>query len=152
MASTQATLQTLLDELQAAEEAGAEALGLWIATCDHPRLRGGLRVIRARDRAHARIARRRLGAPGIGQHRPASVGQSLHGLLAAPDVSNRSKLAILLSRFPAKVGDALPETIAALDDDETRAVLETIYDDDRASLRWLREMADEPLDGGPDVR
>jgi hypothetical protein len=35
------TLPALLDELQAAEEAGAEALGLWIASCDDRRLRGG---------------------------------------------------------------------------------------------------------------
>ena len=49
MATSQGALPALLDELQAAEEAGAEALGLWIAGCDDPRLRGGLRVIRARD-------------------------------------------------------------------------------------------------------
>jgi hypothetical protein len=32
MATSQGTLPALLDELQAAEEAGAEALGLWIAS------------------------------------------------------------------------------------------------------------------------
>jgi hypothetical protein len=138
------SLPALLDELQAAEEAGAEALGSWIATCDDGRLRGGLRVIRARDRAHARLARRRLAAIGGGtaQSAPRQV-QSLCGVLAAPDVSNRSKLAILLSRFPARADEALPDVVAGLDDDETRALLEVVHDDDRASLRWLREAGEE---------
>jgi hypothetical protein len=143
MATSQGTLPALLDELQAAEEAGAEALGVWIARCGDPRLRGGLRVIRARDLAHARLARRRLAALGgtSGHATPRQV-QNLCGVLTAPDVSNRSKLAILLSRFPARPDDRLPETVRALDDAETRALLETVHDDDRASLRWLREMGE----------
>src|SRR2546429_9554665 len=40
----------LLDAFQAAEWAGAEAIGRWIVACADVRLRGGLRVIRARDR------------------------------------------------------------------------------------------------------
>jgi hypothetical protein len=153
MAGSQVTLPALLDELQAAEEAGAEALGLWIASCDDRRLRGGLRVIRARDQAHARLARRRLAALGGGsmQSAPRQV-QSLCGVLAAPDVSNRSKLAILLSRFPARADDALPDVVAGLDDDETRALLEVVHDDDRVSLRWLREAGEErPEDTAADA-
>jgi len=151
MATSHASLQALLDELQAAEEAGAEALGLWLAGCDAPGLRGGLRVIRARDLAHARLARRRLAAlGGDGGHAAPRQVQSLRGVLAASDVSNRSKLAILLSRFPTRADDALPPAVASLDDDETRALLETMHDDDRASLRWLREAADAPEDAsGP---
>src|SRR5436190_4223017 len=144
MSGEKLRLPALLDELQAAEEAGAEALGSWIAMCDDHRLRGGLRVIRARDQAHARLARRRLTAIGGGtvQSAPRQV-QSLCGVLAAPDVSNRSKLAILLSRFPARADDALPDVVSGLDDDETRALLEVVHDDDRASLRWLREAGEE---------
>ena len=146
------TLQALLDELQAAEEAGAEALGLWLATCDDPALRGGLRVIRARDIAHARLARRRLEAIGAtpGQAAPRQL-QSLCGVLAASDVSNRSKLTILLSRFPARADDPVPDVVRQLDDDETRAMLESIHDDDRASLRWLRDVG-EVLAPGPAIR
>lgn len=147
MATSHASLLALLDELQAAEEAGAETLGLWIAGCDAPSLRGGLRVIRARDLAHARLARRRLAAlGGDGGHAAPLQVQSLRGVLAASDVSNRSKLAILLSRFPTRADDALPPAVASLDDDETRALLETMHDDDRASLRWLREAADAPAE------
>ena len=141
------SVQTLLHDLQAAEETGAEALGLWIATCEDRRLRGGLRVIRARDLAHARLARRRLSALGSGAMTvtPRQV-QSLRGVLGAHDVSSRSKLAILLSRFPTRADETLPESVAALEDDETRALLETVHDDDRVSLRWLREVHDEPPD------
>lgn len=147
MATSHGTLQALLDELQAAEEAGAEALGLWLAGCESPGLRGGLRVIRARDLAHARLARRRLAAlGGAGGRAPSHQVQSLRGVLAASDVSNRSKLAILLSRFPKRSDEALPHAVAALDDDETRALLETVHDDDRASLRWLREVAEDAAD------
>src|SRR5439155_1402347 len=46
----------LLDAFQAAEWAGAEAIGRWIVACADVRLRGGLRVIRARDRRHAALA------------------------------------------------------------------------------------------------
>ena len=143
MAASDGTLQALLDELQRAEEAGAEALGLWLVACDDPRLRGGLRVIRARDLAHARLARRRLAALGAdASHGTPRRAQSLWGVLAAPDVSNRSKLAILLARFPTRDDDPLPAVVTALEDDETRGLLETIHEDDRASLRWLREVAD----------
>lgn len=143
MPASRVSLPALLDELQAAEEAGAEALALWLATCDDSRLRGGLRVIRARDLAHARLARRRVTALGgaTGFAAPRQL-QSLCGVLAAPDVSNRSKLTILLSRFPARPDDPLPDVIRELEDDETRALLETIHADDRASLRWLREVGD----------
>src|SRR5207302_254456 len=54
----------LLDAFQAAERAGAEAVGRWIAACSDPRLRGGLRVIRARDARHAALAEARLRALG----------------------------------------------------------------------------------------
>src|SRR5262249_12079789 len=42
-------------------------------------------------------------------------------------------------RFPSRPDDPLPDSVRQLDDDETRALLETIHADDRASLRWLRE-------------
>ncbi|MFN8545407.1 MAG: ferritin-like domain-containing protein [Candidatus Binatia bacterium] len=146
MPSEPARVIALLDELQAAERAGAEALGKWVTCCREPALRGGLRVVYARDAAHAALAESRLrtlgGTPG------ARVGRtlaSLCGMLSAPEVSDRSKLAILLARFPEQVYDPFAELtrqIAA--DDETRALLETIGDDERASLRWLRETSDQP--------
>lgn len=138
----------LLDELQAAEHAGAEALGRWIACCRDPRLRGGLRVIQARDAAHARLAVGRLTAlGGRVAATPTRSLTSLCGVLAAHAVSDRSKLSILIARFPADPDDPLAALSAALESDpETRALLEAVRDDDRVSLGWLRGLAE----GGPE--
>lgn len=138
----------LLDELRAAEHAGADALGQWIACCRDARLRGGLRVIQARDAAHARLAAARLGAlGGRTVAAPTRSLTSLCGVLSAKAVSDRSKLSILIARFPADADDPFAGLASALDGDpETRALLEAVRDDDRVSLGWLRGLAD----GGPE--
>jgi hypothetical protein len=115
----------LLDAFQAAERAGAEAVGRWIAACRDPRLRGGLKVIRARDA------------------RPSRELAALCGVVADPGVSDRSKLAVLLGRLPGTAEEPLVELVREVEGDaETRALLETIVDDERASLRWLRRALD----------
>src|SRR6185503_20563105 len=83
----------LLDAFQAAERAGSEAVGRWIAACADPRLRGGLRVIRARDARHAALAEARLRE--LGSEPAAAVSRELAalcGVVADPGVSDRSKL------------------------------------------------------------
>ncbi len=130
----------LLDELQAAERTGAEALRQWIATCRDPALRGGLRVIAARDAGHAELVAARLRA--LGGTTAAQPGRNLTALcnlLAAADVSDRSKLAILLARFPTRGYDPFAPLVQRIeDDDETRALLEAIGDEERATVEWLR--------------
>ncbi len=140
MTSEGARLIDLLDEFQAAERAGAEALDAWCGVCEHPRLRGGLRVMRARDAHHAALTEARLLA--LGGRPTAQVGpglQALFGVLASPEVTDRSKLAILMARFPAQDDDPVAVLLAGTDEDdgETRALLETIAADDRASRTWL---------------
>jgi hypothetical protein len=151
MSSERARVITLLDELQAAERAGAEALGHWLAVCREPAVRGGLKVIRARDLSHAVLAEARLQA--LGGVPAAQVSRGLAALctvLAAPEVADRSKVAILLARFPAGVHDPFAEVIRRIEHDgETRALLETIGDDERASLGWLMEMRDAPHTAAP---
>jgi len=137
-------LVALLNELRTAEQAGAAALERWMATCRAPWLRGGLRVIRARDLDHAALAEARLvalgGVPGAPVPREL---ESLCGILSSPSVSDRSKLGILVARYPSHSGDPLREVVSTIvEDDETRALLETIGDDDRVSLGWLREAGD----------
>src|SRR2546427_12427707 len=88
---------SLLDEFQAAERAGAEAVEQWIAVCRAPRLRGGLKVVRTRDLGHAALAEGRLRA--LGGVPSAGVGRDLGALLAvlaSTDVSDHVKLAALL--------------------------------------------------------
>src|SRR2546428_4375320 len=97
LGSERARVIGLLDDFQAAERAGAEALGRWIVACADARLRGGLRVIRARDRPHAAPAEARLrslrGLPGP---RPSPELAADLGGGAHPGVSDRSQLAPLL--------------------------------------------------------
>jgi hypothetical protein len=147
MPATGVSPQALLDELQAAEAAGAEALARWCASCTDAGLRGGLRVIQARDAAHARLAQRRLAALGGVPHGTVSRElDQLCGVLAAPEVSSRSKLTILLARFPTPRAESPAPAARDPGDDETRALIATIRDDDRASVRWLHEIGERPPD------
>jgi len=114
----------------------------WVTVCRDPRLRGGLKVIRTRDRGHACLAEERLRA--LGGTPSARVGRQLASLLAmlgSNDVSDRTKLVALLDRFPGELDDPLAEVVRRIDhDDETRSLLATIADDERASVAWLRRM------------
>src|SRR5262249_4794740 len=115
----------LLDAFAAAERAGAEAIGRWIAACPDPRLRGGLRVVRARALQHAALAEERLrvlgGGPGARISRELA---GLCGVIAHPGISSRSKLAMLLARIPEHAPSPLATLLGRLDGDaETRALL-----------------------------
>ena len=139
-AAREADVIGLLDAFQAAERAGAAAVERWVAGCGDPRLRGGLRVIGARDRRHASLVEARLRA--LGGVPAAAISRELTalcGVVGDPGVSDRSKLAILLARVPPSVDAPLAEVVSRVGDDpETHALLETIGDDERVSLRWLR--------------
>ena len=134
----------LLDEFQAAERAGAEAVEGWVAVCRDARLRGGLKVIRRRDFGHASLAEGRLRA--LGGVPSARVGRELASvlaMLASPEVPDRAKLTALLARFPGQLEDPLADVVRHIEqDDETRSLLATIADDERTSLAWLRRMSD----------
>jgi hypothetical protein len=146
MPSERARLIELLDQMQAADAAGASALAQWLAGCADMRLRGGLRVVQARDACHASLAAARIAA--LGATPSATPSRNLTALLhvlAAPGVGDRSKLAILIARFPADSDDPFQPMLGAVAaDDETRALFETMADDDRLSLRWLRELGGAP--------
>lgn len=132
----------LLDAFQAAERAGADAMGRWLVACRDPRLRGGLRIIQARDLRHATLAEARLRALG-GQPsaRPSRELAALCEVVADPEISDRSKLAALLARSPAPGAAPLRDVVEGVESDaETRALLETIDDEERASLAWLHRM------------
>ena len=148
MSAEAAELISLLDALQAAERAGADALERWVASCRDPRLRGGLRVICARDRSHAALAEARLRALG-GVPTATANGELLAvcGIVGDPQVSDRTKLTVLLTRLAGGVeGTIAVVARTSRADAETHALLIAIGEDDRASLRWLRDINDT-LDG-----
>jgi hypothetical protein len=141
--TSRAHVIALLDTFQAAERAGVAAVERWIATCHDPRLRGGLRVIRTRDRRHAQLAEARMRALG-GAPSPA-VSRELAAVcevVGDPGVSDRSKIAILLARFPDGEGPLAPLVARVAGDAETRALVATIGHDEVVSLGWLRRMRD----------
>lgn len=142
MPSERARLIELLDQMQAADSAAALALAQWLSGCADARLRGGLRVVQARDACHATLATARILALGAS---PAAMPTrnltALLHVLAAPGVGDRSKLAILIARFPAQSDDPFVSMLGSVGaDEETQALLETMADDDRVSLRWLRDL------------
>ena len=144
LGSERARVIGLLDAFQAAERAGAEAVGRWIVACADARLRGGLRMIRARDRRHAALAEARPrslgGVPGA---QPSRELAALCGVVADPGVSDRSKLTLLIGHLPADENAPLGELVHRAEGDaETQALLQTIFDDERATVRWLRGMHD----------
>src|SRR5207237_9593744 len=116
-----------LDAFQAAERAGAEAVRRWIAACADARLRGGLRVIRARDARHAALAEARLRAlGGEPAARPSRELAALCGVVADPGVSDRSKLAMLIGRLPGPDDAPLGALVHDADGDaEAQALLAT---------------------------
>jgi hypothetical protein len=134
----------LLDTFQAAERAGATAVGRWLAACGDPRLRGGLRVICVRDRRHAALVEERLRAlGGVPSARPSRALAALCEVVGDPGVSDRSKLAMLLARFPVTAPPPLAPVLEHVGGDaETRSLFEAIGDDERSSVGWLRRMHD----------
>ena len=149
MPSERARVIGLLDAFQAAERAGAEAIAGWISACGDDRLRAGLRVIRTRDRRHAALAEGRLRA--LGAEPRAHVSRDLAalcGVVADPGVSDHSKIDLLLGRVPPNSDSPLAEFARAIEDDaETRALFESIADDERSSLRWLHRMRAALVEG-----
>jgi hypothetical protein len=133
----------VLDAFQAAERAGADAVERWIAACADARLRGGLRVIEARDRRHAALAEARLRAlGGVPAAEPSRDLAAVCVVVADPAVSDRSKLAMLCARFATSGDEAALDHVVRLvaGDPETHGLLASIGDDERASVRWLAGM------------
>src|SRR5438093_233973 len=163
--SERARVIWLLDAFQAAERAGVEAVGRWIVACADARLRGGLRMIRARDRRHAALAEARLrslgGVPGA---RPSRELAALCGVVADPGVSDRSQLALLAERLgemgvAPSAALAEPVRAAALErfgservsDEQKLATLLARYPDDTSATRPITDVLDR-LHHDPETR
>lgn len=131
-----------LDRLRALESAGELAVGAWIRSCEDDRLRGGLRTIQLREAIHARLLGDRMQALGgsISDREPGSRARETIDRLASDAIPDHEKLRELLSRHP-DVEAALAPIHEMADrlgpDHETRALLETIAADERATLYFL---------------
>ena len=132
-----------LDDLRAAEAAGAEVFAAWVAACRLEGLRGGLRAIVEREAAHAELLAERL--QEMGEPCDAVVDDGIRrdalarfGSEVLPD---EDKLRLVLRRYPDDESVSRPITriLEQLDHDlETREILRLVADGEGATVAWLR--------------
>jgi hypothetical protein len=131
-----------LDGFRANEALGEASLGAWIAVCEEPCLKGGLRTVQQREGMHARLLEERLRELG-GTPRsevPASVQEAAMRSAASTEVGDAKKLRDFTARFPDIDAALAPIADMAdrLDDDpETQSLLRTIMQDERSTLVFL---------------
>jgi len=132
-----------LDDLRAAETAGAEVLSAWIAVCGLDGLRGGLRAIGEREAAHAELLEERLRE--LGATCTAAVAETVRtaalACFGSPAMGDEEKLALFLARYPDDA--AATEPILAVcrelaGDPETQELLRLIAEGEGATVAWLR--------------
>jgi hypothetical protein len=153
-ASERAMVVRFLDDFRAAEAFGGEVLQRWVDVARDPLVRGGLRTICARERAHGQLLAARLRELG-GECRadlPPAAKEQAQARLAASDVSDLEKLRDVVARYPDADAGVKPirEVIAQIEDDvETKTLLATILEDEIATLRWTIATCAALTAGGP---
>lgn len=131
-----------LDQFRAGEALGEASLGAWIAVSTTPEIRGGLRTIQQREGFHARLIEERMRELGATPQFeiPAAVSEALLKGAGDPARSDREKLQEFVQRFP-DVGAAIQPICDVADrlegDPETRSLLRSIAQDERATLEFL---------------
>lgn len=131
-----------LDEFRAGETFGGEVFALWYAVSPDPRVRGGLQVVREREAMHGKLLGARIVALGgkCQASLPEKFQTSARARLGSPTVSDADKLADFVKRLPDVEAAVAPirDVVAQIDDDcETRALLESILEDEMATVRWF---------------
>jgi hypothetical protein len=136
-----AMILVLLDEYRCVEDFAAQYLTAWRGVVRDPRVSGGLRTICGRERAHADALAARLRELG-GEPRCEMPAERLPDVdfYASPEHSDAAKMERTAQRLspPEKVIGPIMAAIAQIHDDtDSRELLLTILDDERASIRWV---------------
>lgn len=135
----------LLQAYRSTENFNAHYIPLWAQATPDEGMRGGLRIVHAREGFHARVLRERLRE--LGETTFIEVAQERHDrdvpFFASPQRSDLEKLDLLVHVF--EDCDAFFEPITSLideirDDLQTREMLRTILDDEYATVKWFRHM------------
>jgi hypothetical protein len=135
----------LLDVYRSTEGFVASYLPQWMAVSTHEGLKGGLLTVQQREASHAHILETRLRAlGGVPQATvPAERQEREMAFFGSPEQSDVEKLRVLDELF----GDAdaflrpLTDLIGQIrEDQQTRELLRTIVDDERATIQWLKDM------------
>ena len=134
-------LAEVLDGYRAAEASGAETIAAWAEASSDPRLAGALRVVAAREAAHAAVLERRVRE--LGREPTAEIPTWLeryNEALLADTACDEERLSAVVGRFPDIQAALAPlrERIDSLDHDPlTRELLRAIAQDEEATLRWM---------------
>jgi bacterioferritin (cytochrome b1) len=136
-----AMILVLLDEYRCVEDFAAQYLTAWRGVVRDPRVRGGLRTICGRERAHADALAARLRELG-GEPRCEMPAERLPDVAfyASPEHSDAAKMERTAQRLspPEKVIGPIMAAIEQIHHDtDSRELLLTILDDERASIRWV---------------
>jgi hypothetical protein len=132
-----------LDALRAAQAAAGEVVETWLGVCASARLRGALRTVAARERAHARVLTERLrelgGTPEVVLDH--GVRAAALDRFGARGIIDADKIALVLQRYPEPnaVARTFDPLLAELRDDaETRTLVELVAGGEAATIAWLR--------------
>lgn len=135
----------LLQAYQSTEYFNAQYLPLWSKASPHESVRGGLRIVQAREAIHARVMRSRLRE--LGETSFIEVPRERHHrdlpFFASPERSDLEKLQLLVHLFEDTGGFFKPITdlIDGIQRDwQTREILRTILDDEYATVKWFMRM------------
>ena len=141
--SEEAMLLHLLDDYRCVEGFAARYLGAWRAVSQEACVTGGLRTVCGREQLHADLLEARLrelgGTPQceVPQDRLANLEY-----YSSAEHSDVEKLGTIAGRLqdPDKVLQFLSAAIEQIEDDrDTRELLVTILDDERATIKWVLE-------------
>lgn len=136
-----------LDQFRAGEALGEASLGAWIAVCQDPLLRGGLRTVQTREASHVRLLAERIKELGGAPHCeiPDATWERVMRTSASTETSDAAKVRAFVERFPDPDRALAPIRAIAehLDDDpETRSLLMAIAQDERATLELFYRAAE----------
>jgi len=140
----EAKLLKFLDQFRAGEALGETSLGAWIAVCDTPCLKGGLRTVQMREASHARLLEARIkelgGAPCF--EIPDAIHERAMQESSSRTLGDAKKVFNFVQRFPDCDAALKPifDMADSLDDDqETQFLLRTIAADERSTLEFFHE-------------
>jgi bacterioferritin (cytochrome b1) len=135
----------LLDVYRSTEGFVAEYMPRWIEASRHEGLKGGLLVIQKREASHAEVLETRLRALG-GVPQAVVAAERLEKeipFFGSTERSDVEKLQVLANLFgdPEEFLKPLTEMIETIHgDQQSKELLRTIVDDERATIKWLVEM------------
>jgi len=135
----------LLDAYRCSEGFAAEYLLAWMKASRHEGLRGGLSTIQGREASHARVLKERLIALGGVAEATVAPERRERDLpfFASTERSDLDKLKVIAALFsePEEFLSPIAGMIDQIQEDQqSKELLRTILDDERASIRWLVEM------------